>query len=79
MSASIDKIIAELKADGITISTRLVNPSVDSPFRRIGEAAQRAGIAYCAECKAMLPAGQVSPCVNCDPMFADAEPGEVQP
>lgn len=46
MSNALDREMAKLAALGITVSTKLANPNRDTPMRRIGEAAEHAGIAY---------------------------------
>lgn len=48
MSAELDKIMAKLAAQGVTIETKLASgvPETDRPATRIRDAARRAGIAH---------------------------------
>jgi hypothetical protein len=46
MSKSLEQIMADMAAQGITISTNLHNPNADTPARRIRDASRAAGIAY---------------------------------
>jgi len=43
---SLDELMADMAAQGITVSTKLADPSRNTPARRIHEAAQRAGNTY---------------------------------
>jgi hypothetical protein len=49
MTTELDKAMAKLASQGVTVSTRLADPTKDTPMRRIRDAAVRAGVEETAD------------------------------
>ena len=55
MTSALDREMAKMKAMGVTVSVKLARPDDDGPARRIGEAAEKAGISYGEPVSAQVP------------------------